>query len=150
MPLKGPLVKAYNTSSFSTRVEWDTLQEPYRLGVLTKYTVFYMNLKTHSNGSIDVSASVTSLDIDGLLPFNNHSFEVAAWTSKGMGSRGPVAFALTDEYGILLSIFYIQFTSLILVCLLISISSYVDVAMRGCHFCRTMCSFSLPSSKNTE
>ena len=42
---------------------------------------------------------MTSGDISGLLPFLNHSVEVAASTSKGMGPRGAPAYTLTDEYG---------------------------------------------------
>ena len=92
------MATAHNTSSFSIQVEWTHLAVPFRLGVITKYTVFSMDLKTGSIGSFEVASNVIGLEISGLLPFHNHSFEVAAWTYKGMGPRGPTVFAFTDEY----------------------------------------------------
>ena len=98
VPIKGPDGSAHNTSTFSIKVEWLQLDVPYRLGVLTRYTVFFVNLKTGTNDSIDVAPSLTNLEINNLVPFHNHSFEIAASTSKGMGPRGPIFFAFTDEY----------------------------------------------------
>ena len=75
--------------------------------------MFYANLKTAVNDSIDVGPSVTELEIDNLLPFHNHSFEVAASTSKGMGPRGSIAFTFTDEYR--KKFFFIHYEHLMLV-----------------------------------
>ena len=98
VPIRGPDCSAHNTSSFSIKVEWLQLEVPYRLGTITGYTVFFMNLKTGANDSIEVAPSITNLEINDLMPFHNHSFEIAASTAKGMGPRGPIFFAFTDEY----------------------------------------------------
>ena len=79
--------------------EWTSLEIPYRLGILTQYTIFIKNLKTGVEVTKAVTPTVTSGDISGLLPFLNHSIEIAASTSKGIGPRGTPAYTLTDEYG---------------------------------------------------
>eukprot|EP00795_Rhopilema_esculentum_P012766 gene12766-3498_t len=98
IPLQGPPCTAHNTSAFSINAVWSPLETQYRLGQLTAYTLFYKNLKTGDEGHFTVESSMTNKEIKNLKPFQNHSFEIAASTSKGMGPRGPPVFCLTDEY----------------------------------------------------
>eukprot|EP00794_Sanderia_malayensis_P005018 gene5018-5675_t len=98
VPSRGPDARAHNSSSFSIIANWTELEYEYRLGILLEYRVFCTNLKTNVEVTVGVDAAKLSAEIKDLLPFKNHSVEVAGVTSKGVGTRGTAVYTLTDEY----------------------------------------------------
>ncbi|KAK2569649.1 Receptor-type tyrosine-protein phosphatase delta, partial [Acropora cervicornis] len=72
-------------NSTSVLVRWSRINENYRNGIITRYTIHYEDVAQGDERIVDVLAPATETVIPGLRQKAKYSFKILAATSKGDG-----------------------------------------------------------------
>lgn len=77
---------AYNTSSYSFRVDWSPLPQEFAAGVLTGYRVRYRQIPDLFTGEVFVDIGLpTTWEYRGLQPHTQYCVQVLGVTKYGSG-----------------------------------------------------------------
>ena len=97
MPAAAPTFTINATTATSITVAWQPLPGCDENGVITSYTIAYTIVGNMTFTNTVVGAADRSAVISPLTPFTNYTIKMAASTSVGQGSFGPVMIIQTDE-----------------------------------------------------
>ena len=97
VPAAAPNFTISGITATSISVAWQLLPGCDQNGVITNYTIAYMIVGNMSITETVVDAANSSAVISPLTPFTNYTIKMAASTSVGQGSFGPVMIIPTDE-----------------------------------------------------
>ena len=93
-------ITAQAASSTSLTVSWNSVPLGHENGVVTGYTVFYIDVnETQPKLNISVECNVSSVEVTSLLVYTNYCIQVLAFTSKGDGNISGCLITLTGEGG---------------------------------------------------
>ena len=83
-------------SSTSVQLEWDTIPERFRHGVIMNYAIAYKDEYTRKEKKNYSPASAVSIIVNGLRQSAEYSFRIFAATSKGNSPPSDVLMAKTE------------------------------------------------------
>lgn len=93
-----PNVTARNSSSTSILLEWDLIPEEDWNGIILGYMVYYTGRDGVEQTFVHESTSTaTSLDLQGLEKFTEHSFQLTVFNSIGESNRSEIVSCKTDQ-----------------------------------------------------
>ena len=91
-------VTLFEVTSTSARVSWSEPACGQRNGDITAYSFLLLDEAGTVIENDDTTS--TSVFINNLMPFTNHSFKVSAKTRRGIGPASPALHFLTEQGGL--------------------------------------------------
>lgn len=95
---------AFNTSSTSINVTWETVPDDHVNGIVLGYRLFYKQADKAINdfSNLTVNSSIFDIEINGLKFYTKYELRLLAFTMVGDGNISEPVYCMTDEDGKLL------------------------------------------------
>ena len=94
-----PNITAYNTSSTSLEITWQTVQEEFVKATLLGYKLSYKKADESNATAVHLCPEERRYSLHNLMIFTIYYIQLSAFTRNGYGNMSDCVFGLTDEDG---------------------------------------------------
>lgn len=94
-----PNITAYNTSSTSLEITWQTISEEFAKATLLGFKLSYRKADESNSTTVDLCPKERRFSLHNLTIFTVYCIQLSAFTRNGNGNMSDCVLGLTDEDG---------------------------------------------------